>query len=862
MSIFKVNPSDFQSISVATNPSRYYSSSSAGLTGSVYVFARRSSVEKLFESTDDPDSPFFEAKLYNTWVNLVGSVTKGVDLGKTEFYETFDEYLSDVNSDPASQKKQKTIEVSRFVPPFYFTTGTLKKAAIKDNLGAYYRAQYPSSHWAYSNYHSLNFFSSSTVPTSSVLLYPNDDDGTIHEGYASGRYALSGAFSFDFYINPRYNKLDANGEFKAGTIFHLSSSYALSLVTGSRKDINGLPATFRLQLQLSHSADISPSLAAPGGLPNNLTFLSDDNSLLWNNWHHVVIRWGTDLVNYGTGSFNINGVDKGTFVVPSGTVAPLAYASTATDPANPDVLCVGNYYEGTNTGNDRLKRFFSVGPSLREGLYRLDATSNINGPSTFKFDHPLQAELHDLSIKRFYVTDADIIASSSMGLSNTKDVSFYLPPFFVPYSSIKTKSTYGGVLQTPAYEASGMTTTPLNTTMAFGVAGHYINTENFLKDFASNHFPRQMFLSGTKVDFDSNPNKLANEILYDQPAVRRRNLLILPCDDGNFYPNYDLLTTGTIKVLNPVLGNSYVNFSINPDKVSYVDDLGTTSRGFITLNNFLTASSLLSLVDIQKFEDGKFVDKTFEEIDNEENEQIKGNIGFYPQYPTGQPRAAFLNYINNIEKVVSDPVEYVDAANRFFVTQSLAPLSTIYKTQDSSSNQVVFFDISNIYYGTRILPGTFSITDSAMTGSGGAVDITIKDDGNGVLYRADSLSPNCTWNSVGTIFYNEGIIAIKSPHLYFFGQHQYEMSFKGEQNIHVLRLESIAPTNYLNSSSNPSFKSIPSTLNPNEPDSDFVYVTGINYHDDNLNVIMKTQLAQPIMKRNTEKLLFKVKYDF
>ena len=57
MSIFKVNPGDFQSVTIATNPSRYYSSSSSGVTGSVYVFARRSNIEK--EMT--PLSSFVEA---------------------------------------------------------------------------------------------------------------------------------------------------------------------------------------------------------------------------------------------------------------------------------------------------------------------------------------------------------------------------------------------------------------------------------------------------------------------------------------------------------------------------------------------------------------------------------------------------------------------------------------------------------------------------------------------------------------------------------------------------------------------------------------------------------------------------------
>ena len=860
MSIFKVNQTDFQSITIATNPSKYYSSSSSGITGSVYVFPRRSSVEKDISPVDDPSTSFNESSLFNYWndirtnskyskgngpgsaneynqANPGASVSHG-DLKRNIFssflsFENGTEtgFLKEVNDKATSEKKQKTLEILRFLPPYYFTTGTLKKLTIKDNLSHYYRTAYPSAHWAYSNYHSLNFFSSSTVPTSSVLLYPNDDDGTKHLGYATGRYALSGAFSFDFYINPRYRKLDSAGHFKAGTIFHLSSSYALSLITGSQKDINGLPATFRLQLQLSHSADVSPSLATTGGYPNDLVFLSDDNALSWNNWHHVVVRWGTNLVNHGTGSFNVDGIDKGTFVIPSGTVAPLAYLNDAMNVTNPDVLCIGNYYEGRNIGNDRLKNFFAEDPSKREGLFQLDTTTSINEPSSYSFKHPLQAELHDLSIKRFYVTDADIAASSSTGLSNTDNVSFYLPPFFVASSSIKLKvGTYGGLLQTPAIEANGFPTTPFNAVMSFGVGGHYINTENFLKDFSSGHFPRQLFLTASTVAVGSNTGKFANEILYSQPAVRKRNLLLLPCDDGNFYPNYDLLKK-----------ESY--------QFAYLDDLGNSSGGaFIDLKKLQSESSTLLPVDT--------VDRSFEQIDTDENFQIKDQIGFYYQNPTGTAATKFFNYLFSLNSSTLNASDFV--ALQF----EAAPTATIYKTRDSSSNQVVFFDISNLYYGTRILPGSFVITDSAITGSGGVIGITIKDNGNGTLYRADSLTPQCEWNSVGTIFYNEGIIAIKSPHLYFFGENQYEISFKGEQNLHVLRIETMTPINHLNSSSNPTYRSLPSTNNLNEYDSNFVYVTGINFHDDNLNVIMKTQLAQPIMKRNSEKLLFKVKYDF
>ena len=65
-----------------------------------------------------------------------------------------------------------------------------------------------------------------------------------------------------------------------------------------------------------------------------------------------------------------------------------------------------------------------------------------------------------------------------------------------------------------------------------------------------------------------------------------------------------------------------------------------------------------------------------------------------------------------------------------------------------------------------------------------------------------------------------------------------------------------------NSSSNPAFKIVSASLDANDKDPEFVYITGINYHDENLNVVMKTNLAQPVIKRSSDKYLFRTKIDF
>jgi hypothetical protein len=301
-----------------------------------HVYARRSPIEKEVQPISSfVDSMHNDIDLSSTlktlqqmgrYANVSGSSASMILTTKSNFPGMVQDYLNKVNAQSISARKQKVLDIVRFTPSFAFTSNTVKKLMIKDQLSSYYRTSYPSAHWAYTNYNCLNFFTSSTVPTSSCLMYPNIAGGQSHPGYVSGTYVPSGAITFDFHINPCYRSEQHDSSFKAGTIFHLSSTYALSLVSGSQKDENGKPVAFRLLLQLSHSADIAPSLALQGTYPNDLVFLSSDNALKFNHWHHVVVRWGTDTINQGTGSFVIDGINRGTFFVPSGTIAPRSFA--------------------------------------------------------------------------------------------------------------------------------------------------------------------------------------------------------------------------------------------------------------------------------------------------------------------------------------------------------------------------------------------------------------------------------------------------------------------------------------------------------------------------------------------------------
>jgi hypothetical protein len=711
----------------------------------------------------------------------------------------------------------------------------LIKTNVKDVLMNYYRTSYPDADWSYTNYNCVNFFTdysgaSTVFPTGSVLIYPNVVDESLpsHDGHVSGSYCLSGSFSFDFYVNPRYREEGTGkGVFTAGTILHLSSSYAVSLVSGSLKNHNGEQEGFRLQLQLSHSADYSPSSVSPGSFPYDLVFRSDDNSLRHNKWHHVVIRWGTDLINNGTGSFVIDGVNRGDFVIPSGTIMPKSFTAKE----NPDALFVGNFYEGTNSGNSAQRLFFSQRPSQRDGVYQMSQVDTVDDPASYRFRHPLNAEIHNLVIRRHYYSDTEMRLTGSRGISssvlNVKDFAFYLPPFFVENTPIRrVLNDRGGVMQTPFFSIDGSTDDPFNVAMAFGVNGHYINLENFTKDFATGRFPRLLDLSGSTIDYTTS-TKEANVFLYEDGKVAKRNLTILPCDDGNFDPDYSPLRLETYRG-------------------KFSNSLGLPDYSLINLDNLVSTSSILY--------NGAVL--------NSPDDFVESLFGASPESPGLEPGSAYKRYASALSASISS---LTDDSEFNRGTQLGAPLTIYQRTQDPSSNQITIFNISNLYYGRKILPGSFSMTDSGISGSNGRVSITLRDDSMGNLYRADSETDHFTQGSVGNIFYDEGIVLIKSPHLYFFGKNQYEVSFRGVQNIYTQKYEILAPSGLLNSSSNPTnvqnFDDLKASNLVNDTDP-FVYISGLNFHDENMNVVAKARLAQPIIKREGDKILFKVTFDY
>ena len=66
----------------------------------------------------------------------------------------------------------------------------------------------------------------------------------------------------------------------------------------------------------------------------------------------------------------------------------------------------------------------------------------------------------------------------------------------------------------------------------------------------------------------------------------------------------------------------------------------------------------------------------------------------------------------------------------------------------------------------------------------------------------------------------------------------------------------------LNSSSNSSYIALPPTDNVNDRDLSTVFLTTVNIHDNNFNIIMKANFAQPIVKTEEDEFIVRLKQDF
>lgn len=829
MSLLELIPEYFQVYDLVANPRKVFASSSNGsVTGSIRLYSDFSKSYKDLDPTfaeaesGDPEDQI-EATRLETFGPLVESIASGEPVNA---FGAISDYMSDVNAQPVGERQEKRQEVLRFVPGARFDKNHGMKSTVKKILFPYYKHAYESLEWAYTNYNCLNFFSSSTTPPDTAMIYPAFSASTALGDV--NQYAPSSSFTFDFYVKPTVNQREnPHSEYHAGTILHMSSCFAISIVSGSSIGPDGHPDKFRVLFQLSQSADIPPSRCTltsknPTVVKGDAGFLfcSTDNSLHRDEWHHVSIRWPGGSKNGGSGSIDIDGIKNTTFTMLSSSVME----ATSSNPSaqDPDGLFVGNYYEGTNSGIQSVSRFFNHVASSKEGVTGVPFSGSIDGdPEGFVLRHPAQAEVHEIKIFNKEKSDKEIKSFRSKGASLTDDLLFYVPPFFTQESRDRS------VLQTPFMEHSSsdtFTNDPFNVALSFGVGGLEINLENFTREFVKKEYPRLFNMTSSVVNTTVFQEGLtSDDIMYSSGSSINRLYTILPCDNGKMRPNFSLLATSSDM------------------STKFVDSFGTERLDLITLENLVSTEGLpTNLMYLDTLPPRTFTETGVLEIPTAVD-GVSGHV------LTGS--GAFL-----FEELGASPED-----------PSVSPgniLTILQRTGDPSSNQIVFFDASNIFYGDTIKPGSVLIEDLDPVGVDQSFQLRLKDNGRGNIYRANAKSENAYWASVGNVFYGDGIIILKSPHLSLFGKNNFKITFEGERKVYVFEISVPVPQNLFNSSSNPQFKKLMPSNGYNETASEFTYLTGIQLHDENFNVVGRAHLAQPFIKREGDRVVIKLRMDY
>lgn len=796
MSIITISPDLIEVNTLLLQPSQSFSSSSSGMVGSLPIYPRSTSALRAFKGST-PGTSFSETAEITDDDDYLYEASQQYLSGATDISKPISAYISKVNDSnvnatqflrtfPVRIGSAPSVEEPTFdmlgnvkIPYDRNEWINLQRRAIVNCLMPLHRVENSLSFNAYGNYNSLNFVSSSNFGTSSALIFPNFPDSS---GFRD--YTPPNAFTLDFFIKPRA-PVEETEHFRASTIFHLSSSICVSLISGSLLDVDRKPANFRIMLQLSRSADISPSnisvQSLPLGPPQEFTYVTPD-TLLRDSWHRVTIRWGSQSRSLGTGSIKVDDqVTRFSANVPSISTGMLGNA-----------LIIGNYYDS----GDDISKFFNTSAAARYGT-EVDPSSSVFDPAGFDFNHQMNAEIHHVSFFKRYLNDSELININDLYQESAlkKGPSFFLPLFF-------TSSTPGSVFtyNTPKEKDNLETDSPVSYQLALGYNATFLNLQNFVIDFARRKQPRAYNLSeGIEVpySFDSREGVVDN-LLMLQSHNRARNFSILPCDDGNFEPSFGILDSDNNRFQNIGISKSTMLISMDALAPPGLAPEGEYVPGqeFADLNYDGTDAPLLPL-----YQDMNYL--------------TQGRDVRYPGI--GQP--------------------------------------------DNSSNRMIIFSIPSLYYMTRIVPGSFTISDTNLSGSGG-IPITLKDDGRGNLYRSNTVTPAATWNKVGSIFYSHGIACIISPHIPYFGKSSYEMNFRGEMRKTVANFMVPASADSINRSFNSSYKEFPPTDSVSEQADSFVYISGINLHDKNFNVVMRARLAQVIQKREGDEIVFRLRYDF
>lgn len=712
---------------------------------------------------------------------------------------------SDLSMHPRNATKKEVL--LRKANHDLFSSGSLFQRVIAnrvDDLEAH------DAGWWVHNNHSLCLSS-----------YTNESGNVKHPclGYynGGGEYTIdwqTEEVTFEFWIKPCKEQVDV------GTIVSLRDNFALCLIPDNTTEKNGIYEVFKLgvyaqgQVTSGTTPSLSDTTTAAGGGGIYVT----SGLLRLDTWHHVVVRYGS-LFNNGLLNVYVDSVS-----VTGGNVDGLynlsqsrtdGFFDTGVASTGGTTLLVGGWPSittdaqlwGDYASNQGVTSPLSHNQSLGEAV---------------EAQKTLKSELKELRIWSETKTEQELLANKLRSLTVIEDMRFYLPLFFDPSNETpqwkrlaflpskrnpKNKDEYYEEGRVVPLSENNVQYNPVQfcTNSAYIVGMPFVNVHSHLKDYANNAYP---VILGHGQYNDTSVSSSYPTISDDTIGDDRLNYFI------NHWPELGWLRSINSMIIPCDCEAFDPRYDLVGDNAhTYLD------KEYLQLNG-AGVGSTSNRYEIQDFYDDEIfaIQDTIVAID--------------PSQKTFRGKTE--NY--GTRALVSE--------GKLEDNDFLSPLSTV-------------IAVPQIYYGNRIRPESIELK---FTLNEDGKEITIVDF-EGSLYRKDPTQAFIK-SKVGHVDYGNGILCIFSPLLTSLGLDNFDLKFKGEKNMHVMQLDIPCSAGVANKSQHPTFKKLKASANANESDGSLTYISSIYLHDENLNVIGKVNLAQPMQKREEDSFIFRVKVDF
>jgi len=638
----------------------------------------------------------------------------------------------------------------------------------------------------------------------------------------SNRYTINWASdqaTFEFWIKP------CKEQTLPGTIVSLRNNYGICLIPDSTSFKDGIPQKFKIGIYAQSKVDSGtpPSnsdasvAAAGGGIHVTTAQLNLDT------WHHVVIRYGS-LFNNGLLNVYLDSVSMlatnidGKYDGASRTTG--IFDVTASTNAGSTLLVGGwpavNDEEkgwGVYASHQEVRPMNGSNPTYSHSL--------ADGKGVVP-QRTLKSELKELRIWNTARTEQEQLASKKTSLTSTSGLRVYIPFFFDPRSDTPQWNRLAHIpnennpKNTTEFYENGTSESLNSTKLSYNPVqyctnnGHivgmpFINVHSHLREYVHGSYP--VIYQHDQLD-DSSNTSVYPSVLDDTPSSAGLNYFIKHWQ-----------TFKWLRAINSmILPSDCEDFDCKFDLVqanghNYID------KNYLQLNGPGVGSTSSKYELLSFFDDEIFaIQDAVVAIDPSRN-TFGGKT---EQYQT----------------------QALSAEGKFVDNDFLTPLSTI-------------ISVPQIYYGNRIQPDSVELK-FILNEQGKEITIV---DFEGTLYRKD-LGLDHIKSKVGHIDYANGVICIFSPLLTSLGLDNFDLKLKGEKNLHVMQIDIPCPAGVANKSQHPSYKKLRPSANANETDSNLTYISSIYLHDENLNIIGKVNLAQPMQKREEDSFIFRVKVDF